>query len=104
VKPVATLELLTENELVVEARTACRYLAVSHAIASQRAHLSDSALWLDAQSEQYQLALDYLSTISAVVQKLHNGTMPEWVNTMQAAVSNAEEKRCGDSVASPARE
>jgi hypothetical protein len=98
VKPVEVLEGMGEAELAGEARTACTYIAMENAIERQRATLpSDSALVLDSQGDpahHYQLALEYLATIGAVTRGRHNGEIPVWVNDMEEASTNAEEKRC----------
>ena len=90
VKPIATLELMEEDELAFAAAVPCIYIAVYHTMVQQYRTIATDP----ERTQQYRRALNYLSTIGLVARKLNNGYMPQWANEMQEAASNAYGQRC----------
>ena len=90
VKPIADLELMAEDELAFAAAVPCIHIAVYHNMVQQYRTIATDP----ERTQQYRRALNYLSTIGLVARKRNNRHMPQWVNEMQDAASNAYGHRC----------
>ena len=106
-KPVAELELMTDDELKQLAASVCNDVvfattdpgafAGAKLLADNPAHRTITAARVRADGEQY------LTTISRVLRKNHHGKIPKWMEEILHSVDKADAGACLDILAKKPR-